>query len=45
MNQNNYCLRSLAEVMIFRFKRLSGANVMVRTVERQEKEIGIRCII
>jgi hypothetical protein len=33
----------LAEAAMFRFKQLFGDKVMARTIERQVKEIGIKC--
>jgi len=43
--ENNYHRRSLAEVMMFRYKQLLGANVMARNIKRQAREVGIKCII
>lgn len=43
--KNNYHRRSLAEVMMFRFKQLLGTNIMARTVKRQAKEVGIKCLV
>ncbi len=43
--KHNYHRRSLAETAIFRFKQLLGDKIMARTLERQAKEIGIKCLV
>lgn len=42
--KHSYHRRSLSETAMFRFKQLLGDKVMARTLERQAKEIGIKCI-
>ncbi len=37
--------RSLAETVMFRFKKLLGTNISARTNNRQSREIGIKCSI
>jgi hypothetical protein len=43
--KNNYHRRSLAKVMMFRFKQLLRANMIAHIAERQAKEIGIKCAV
>ena len=43
--KNNYHRRSLAETAMYRFKQLLGNKVQARTMDRQAREIGIKCLI
>ena len=43
--KNQYHRRSLAETAMFRFKQFVGARVSARTIARQAREIGIKCLI
>ena len=43
--KNNYHRCSLSETAMFRFKQLLGNQVDGRTIERQSREIGIKCAI
>jgi len=43
--KNNYHRRSLAETAMYRFKQLLGDRVQSRTIDRQSREIGIKCLI
>ena len=43
--KNNYHRRSLSETAMFRFKQILGNQVDARTIERQSREIGIKCSI
>lgn len=43
--KNNYHRRSLAETAMFRFKQLLGGHLQARTMARQSREIGIKCLI
>jgi len=43
--KNNYHRRSLAETAMYRFKQLLGNKVQARTIGRQAREIGIKCLI
>jgi len=42
--KHNYHRRSLAETGMFRFKQLMGDRVQARTIERQCREIAIKCL-
>lgn len=42
--QHNYHRRSLAETAMFRFKQLLSNKVQARTLQRQAKEIALKCI-
>lgn len=44
-NKNNYHRRSLSETAMYRMKQLMGDHVQARTIERQSREIGIKCSI
>lgn len=43
--KNNYHRRSLSETAMFRFKQLMGSRIQARTIDRQAREIGIKCLI
>lgn len=43
--KNNYHRRSLSETAMYRMKQLMGDHVQARTIERQSREIGIKCSI
>ena len=43
--KHQYHRRSLAETGMFRFKILTGDHVQARRLERQVREIGIRCLV
>jgi len=43
--KHNYHRRSLAETAMFRFKQLLGGKVQARTLQRQAKEIALKCIV
>jgi hypothetical protein len=43
--KNSYHRRSLSETAMYRFKQLVGARVQARTIDRQAREIGIKCSI
>lgn len=43
--KNNYHRRSLAETAMYRFKQLLSGHVQAKTMDRQSREIGIKCSI
>ena len=43
--KNDYHRRSLSETAMFGFKQLLGPSVAARTMDRQAREIGIKCSI
>ena len=43
--KNNYHRRSLAETAMFRFKQLLGDRIQAHTIDRQAREIGIKCLL
>ena len=43
--KNKYHRRSLAETAMYRLKQLMGDKVQAHTIERQSREIGIKCLI
>jgi IS5 family transposase len=43
--KSNYHRRSLAETAMYRVKQLMGDRVCAKTVDRQSREVGIKCLI
>ena len=43
--KNNYHRRSLAETAMYRMKQLMGDHVNAKTMDRQSREVGIKCLI